>query len=642
MERDQGAMATLTSFSRTLRLGGATLFLVLWAGVPANGQFHAATTASSRGVTVNSAGDEETPPPGTVTLRAALAGVRSGGRIIFAPELNGREILLTRVGETNTTLVGESFPAGVFAGFVERDYGRSALAVRKNVTLDASALPLGVTLRWAGDPATPARVLAVYGNVTLRNITITGGRSVAEPRADSAQPFTLARGGGLAVWGTATIINCTFCDNAVAGDSTGSRDRGAFGGAVYGNRLILSDCVIAGNAAVGFGAAGGGVYSVGGANMRSGSSLTRCAVSGNLAEGQHAYGGGVYSDGGGPGNRMTLALVNCTIARNRVADNPAIAENPFAQYYCRGGGVYMSNGSLRIDACTIVENVVTGVPAVFRGKPNLGGGGIAATIGNAHVVESMQIAHSIVAGNTVNAVGNDVYTGSLMNFYSSGYNLVGVLDMSQILVPAPLWMSLHRRHWPAAGDAAGAALDDIVDRGAAVADPAILSAGAEEGAPAPLAYPPRGAALDRVPFSYRVRVIQAQWLSTVGARDPNGEVLAAVVARYRSLHPELALPDFGDLAAIRFVAEPYTWPSLAENAAWIDFWHRFDAALGGLGVANGLDDAFWTTFRKQPFEGAVKLRVTLSSRAVKRQRVDQTGLSRSASWLADIGAIEAR
>ena len=621
--------------------GGAALLLTLLAGVTANGQPSRPSNPLPVLVTVNSAGDPEVQQPGEVTLRAALASVRSGGRVTFAPELSGREILLTRVGETNTVLVGESFPSGVFAGFVARDYGRSALAVRKNVTLDAAALPLGVTLRWAGGPAAPARVLAVYGNVTLKNIAIAGGRSVAEARADSAQPFTLARGGGLAVWGTATLDACTFYDNAVKGDEAGSRDRGAFGGAVYGNRLILTDCLIAGNSAVGFGAAGGGVYSVGGVNARGGSSLTRCVVAGNLAEGQHAYGGGVYTDGGGPGKSMTLTLANCTVARNRVADNPEIGENPFAQYYCRGGGVYMSNGSLRIDACTIVENVVTGVPAVFRGRPNLGGGGIAATIGDAHVVESVQLTHSIVAGNTVNAAGNDLYTGSLLHVYSGGYNLAGVLDTSQLLAPVPLWLSLHRRHWPAAGDAEGVALDEVVDRGAAVAEAAIRSAGVAAGEPVVLAYPPRGAALNRIPPSYRVPVVYAQWRSTAGARAPGGEVLAAVVARYRRLHPEVPLPDFGDLGAIRFVAESRTWPSLAENAAWIGFWRRLDAALAEQGVAHGLDDAFWSTFKAMPNEGPVAIRVSATTRTVSRQRFDQLGRSRTASPQSDIGAVEA-
>ena len=85
----------------------------------------------------------------------------------------------------------------------------------------------------------------------------------------------------------------------------------------------------------------------------------------------------------------------------------------------------MSNGILKLSNSTIVENAVTGIPAIFSGKPNMGGGGIGATIGNAHVVESMEIWHSIVAGNTLSGAPSDVFTGSLIDFYSSGYNLFG-------------------------------------------------------------------------------------------------------------------------------------------------------------------------------------------------------------------------
>ena len=619
------------------------LALLLFVGSSAYGQPHLSGNAQPFKLVVNADGDAEFPPPGSVTLRAALAAIRSGGRITFAPSLNGREILLTQLGETNTVLRGESYPSGVFAGFTARDYGRSALVARKSVTLDASALPLGVTLRWAGNPSTPARVLAVFGNVTLRNVAVTGGRSAAEARADPAQPFTLARGGGLAVWGKATLVNCTFYDNAVMGDTVGSRDRGAFGGAVYGDRLILSDCLIAGNAAIGFGAAGGGVYSVGGSSglMGGGSSLARCVVSGNLVQGQHAYGGGVYSDGGGPGKRMTLTLANCTIARNRVADHPDIPENAYAQYYCRGGGVYMSNGSLAIDACTVVENEVTGQPFVFRDRPNLGGGGIAATIGNAHVVETLKLSHSIIAGNTVNSSSDDVYTGSLINFYSGGYNLINTLDMSQMLVPVPYWMNLHRRHWPAVGDAAAVELDEVIDRSAVVTDTMILSVGVDADRPVVLAYPPRGNALNRIPSSYRIPVVNAQWKATVGSKQPNGEVLTAVAARYRRVYPEVDLPDFGVLDEIRFLAEPKIWPSLPENKAWITFWHSFDAAVvGRLGPHAGLDDAFWSTFKTKPSEGPVTLRVVQTYSTVQRQRLDQMRRSRPLHGYSDVGAVE--
>ena len=73
------------------------------------------------------------------------------------------------------------------------------------------------------------------------------------------------------------------------------------------------------------------------------------------------YGGGVFSNGGGIGNLKTLELVNCTIAQNR-AQPPEVGVPPFELGvppflmnigYWRGGGVYMSNGYLKMTACTV-------------------------------------------------------------------------------------------------------------------------------------------------------------------------------------------------------------------------------------------------------------------------------------------------
>ena len=125
--------------------------------------------------------------------------------------------------------------------------------------------------------------------------------------------------------------------------------------------------------------------------------------------------------------------------------------------YWRGGGVYMSNGYLEIEACTIVENEVRGVPRTDSlGRRNLAGG-VAATVGNAHATEHLILGHSIVAGNTVEEIGgdrhaHDVFTGSLFYFRSAGYNRIGVLDFSQMLVPVGEsgWASLSRKHYPKA------------------------------------------------------------------------------------------------------------------------------------------------------------------------------------------------
>jgi len=48
----------------------------------------------------------------------------------------------------------------------------------------------------------------------------------------------------------------------------------------------------------------------------------------------------------------------------------------------------------------------------------------------------------------MNGAPADWFTGSLINFYSYGYNRIGSIDFSQILVPCPEWLDLSRRHYP--------------------------------------------------------------------------------------------------------------------------------------------------------------------------------------------------
>lgn len=127
-------------------------------------------------VVVNSLQDVAEPPAGTMTLRMALDQATSGEAITFDPALKGGVIELSIIGENRSTPLGEVYSGAppTFQGYSERDYGKSALYARKYVVLDASALPAGITIEWTGGDGNPARVLAVYGNLTLRNVAIRG------------------------------------------------------------------------------------------------------------------------------------------------------------------------------------------------------------------------------------------------------------------------------------------------------------------------------------------------------------------------------------------------------------------------------------------------------------------------------------
>lgn len=652
----------------------------------------------TQAIVVNSLLDDDAPPAGTVTLRAALASATSGQAIRFDSRLNGGTIALSIVADEHTRLKGEvmgmrdepSGPVSYLVGYFDRDYGRSALVARKNVVIDASDLPSGITLAWSG--AVPARVLAVDGDLTLRSVAITGGHSVAErlPVVDpDDQPWTLARGGAVAVWGVARLQDCRFFGNRVEGDFDSSRDRGAFGGAVYADIVEMQGCVVSGNSVVGGGAAGGGVYSVGGAgNARTMSTIDRSTVSGNAIRGLFAYGAGVYSDGGGIGNSKTLRLTNTTIARNLAEPAPQLPRFLLAMGYWRGGGVYLSNGYLELKSVTVVENTVRGLARTDSlGRRNLAGG-IAATVGNAHAVERMTVGHSIIAGNTVEeidgtAYGHDLFTGSLMHFRSAGHNRIGKLDFSQMLVPVGErgWESLSRRHYPKLGDASDVALASVVDlTGGITVEPLLPSAGVGAGDPVPLHYRPTGTALDQVPAgTYRVGEVLAEYEASPGATD---DFLAIVLAR---IERQYALPGFAASFASDFEAflqgadadpdadglQPYrdpdgrpiltladthwfgpaqTWPRELCNHPYIEFWHRLDTALAQAAIGDMgpelLGDAAWQTlFATGNLAENPSLRTivwTGPELTVSRLAEDQLGTARGTTAPADIGAIEIR
>ncbi|MDI6796453.1 MAG: hypothetical protein QMD09_05895, partial [Desulfatibacillaceae bacterium] len=514
-------------------------------GTPGAGAANPLPAPPVQPIIVNSLIDDANPPEGVMTLRLALASAADSQPIIFDAALNGGVIALSIVGEEHSVLKGEvmgmrdepSGPVSYLEGYFERDYGRSALYARKNVIIDASALPQGITLAWTGGAADPARVLAVFGNLTLKNAAITGGHSIFEQidpvEAFHDQPFTLARGAGVAVWGTARIENCIIYDNHCSGDFNSSRDRGAFGGGLYADIVLMENSVVSGNTVLGAGAGGGGVCSVGGADSaRTVSTIKSSSITGNRISGVYAYGGGVYSDGGGIGNSKGLELVNCTLAEN-VADYPPLPPQVLNIGYWRGSAAYMSNGTMFIQGCTVVGNQVFGKPRVDSlGKPNLAGA-VAATIGNAHAVEDMTVGHSILVGNTIHestgaVYDQDIFTGSLMYFTSMGYNRIGVIEFGQILVPVGAWgwRSLCRKHYPKQGDEDGVAPASVLNLADGVIRSVVIAcAGANEPGFAVLYYEPGADALDKIEPSYFVQTVMADYFLNRNGNDNFLEIM---------------------------------------------------------------------------------------------------------------------
>ena len=593
---------------------------------------------------VDSLEDSATPPAGEVTLRSAVEEAAAGDTITFDSSLDGGTILLTIVGEEHSTLKGEVYVNNAFSGYQDRDYGKSALYARKNLTIDASDLPNGITVKWDGGASSHARVMAVYGDLTMKNVTIASGYSEAVAISGGTQSYTLARGGGLAVWGTARLSGCTIMGNTCFGESGSARDRGTYGGGIYADGLDLRDCVISGNVATAYGAGGGGIYSAGGgANTQSrgnNTSLARCTVIGNRVTAQHAYGGGIFTLSGGPNNLATMVLTNCTVARNLLEDHPDFAN--VGQWFDRGGGIYMGGGSLLLSGCTVAENVINGEIAYFSGKPSAAGAGVGATTGNAHVIETVWLQNSIVVGNTLNGAPNDWFAGSILDFFSNGYNIVGKVDFTWILVPVPDWMMSSRKRWPKVGDTDGVTLEQALNVAGAQYHATAISAGTDAGGPALLWYPPTDLAADKIPDQdYNVTYVNAGYR---GFGGPTDDFLNYVILQCRSQYGAILGADFGtefgDMTGTTWYGPARTWPSNAQNAAWISFWHNLDTAIGDrLGMAR-LGDDFWGTFTSGPLGSHVEIAVERNTKTFHMESVDRLGNARPRGTMGDIGAIE--
>jgi hypothetical protein len=272
----------------------------------------------------------------------------------------------------------------------------------------------------------------------------------------------------------------------------------------------------------------------------------------------------------------------------------------------------------------------------------MGGGGVAATIGNAHVVEDATVQHSIVIGNKKNGVAEDWFAGSLINFYSHGYNRIGVLDFGQILVPCPAWNDLNRKHYPKTGDLDSLNIGDALDLSAIHYHPTILSAGTDAGGPAVMWYSPGTASTDVIPTtSYSFDIVSAGY---TGYGVPTDDFLSHLLDKVRTDYSDELGSDFGpeldDMAHVTWYGPAQTWPTDPQNAPWIAFWRSLDTDIGEhLGAAH-LNDEFWGSYQTGAVSDTVSITVTRNSQNAQLITSDQLGHARPSSNLGDAGAIE--
>ena len=262
---------------------------------------------------------------GNNTLRQAVSDSPSNTLITFDPSLSGQTI----------TISG------------------AQLFIDKNLTIDASALPEGITITVNGQK----RIFRIRpGNdVSLIGLTLTGGLG----------EFETIFGADINVGGaiyndqaTLRLSSCNLIGNSVTGEfcSGGAIFNGGLDGSVF---LSLSNCHLSGNTATGSVSAGGAIFSDG-SEGNSTMNLTDCTLSNNSAVGEDSAGGGIFNSGLFEGN-AELTMNTCKISGNTAFE---------------GGGVYNAGqgglATLVLNTCSISNNSASTGAGIFSSGANEG------------------------------------------------------------------------------------------------------------------------------------------------------------------------------------------------------------------------------------------------------------------------------
>lgn len=309
---------------------------------------------------------------GVGSLRQAIADSFNGDTITFDAELDGATIALES---------GE-------------------LAVTKSITIDASALPNGITITRSTAPgAQISRIfLLAFSDIVLDSLTIENGKAPDATGSEGAMS-----GGGIfagSPGGAITLRRCTI-RNCDAGDGHPSNNIGGGGGGIYNSgNLVIEECVIHNNSA------GDG-----------------------FSNGVGANGGGIAHISG------NLTIVNSTITGNRAGDGDTegVGMGGF------GGGVYLAGSVSKSDETTIVSSTIA-ENAAGRGDTNSGKGG--GLLANA-LAESVTLENTIIAGNRIgqapaaNEATSDIELHNSLVVTTDGVNAIGIRDGAASFFPAP-------------------------------------------------------------------------------------------------------------------------------------------------------------------------------------------------------------
>ncbi len=296
--------------SHAIWLALPVLLAIAWAGwtfLPGKTKPSISRMVVTGEATVTTLADE-LDPPGTagtgVSLREAVRDAKPGTRITFAPAAFSKDTKLVL------------------------DAARGEIEITKNLMLDASALPHGITLH---SPAGGYRKLTIGSSVSVEIVNVTFS---AEELIGAGSH--VGDGGAIENNGTLALRHCRFVRNGGGGN----------GGAVHSTGdLTIESCVFDGNVS----------NSVGGAVNVTGTH-TQATISDSVFTGNqcHGAGGGAIclaraaTEGRIVLTRCTITGNACTAARLRERKNDGERG--------AGGGIRVQAGTVEISQCLIAGN----------------------------------------------------------------------------------------------------------------------------------------------------------------------------------------------------------------------------------------------------------------------------------------------
>jgi hypothetical protein len=330
---------------------------------------------------------------GAGSLRAAIAGAKSGDTIVFAPVLDGQTIALTS-GELAISKSLDIEGSGASLLAISGNNSSRVFDVSQNQT-DVVVTIAGLTIK---DGLSPGK--GYGGGIWNVSSTLNLVNDVLSNNVARGNSGNDGDGGAVSNYegATLTVTNCRFGGNRAIGGDNGNRGR-AIGGAIaleYSCTAIICGSLFTNNVAQG----GNGV-----------------TVSSSNAFPGNAFGGAINS--GGPSARLTVQ--GCTFIGNQAiggsngngpkSDDTVSGYDLDAGY---GGGINAWGTALSVSHCTFSYNQGIGGSnsTAPLGKGHVcdgAGGAIHPHSGTVATITDSSFDHNLARGGNNNTGGGNVF-----------------------------------------------------------------------------------------------------------------------------------------------------------------------------------------------------------------------------------------